>query len=79
MVGLGEVPTKSLTAEPEMTGLSGTLRFGINMGAILLCNGGVPRLRGPFGDRMVRVGLVVKCALGETIANMPPGADCEET
>ena len=79
MVGLGEVPTKSLTAEPEMTGLSGTVCFGTNIGAILCCNGGVPRFRGPLGDRMVRVGLVVMCALGETVAKMPPGADCEET
>ena len=79
MVGLGEVPAKSLTAENKLTGLSGTLRFGTNIGAILLCNGCVPRFRGPLGDRMFRVGFVVMCALGETVAKMPPGADCEET
>ena len=79
MVGLGEVPTKSLTAEPEMTGLSGKLRFGINIGAILLCNGGVPRLWGRSGDRRGRFGLVVFCPLCEVVAKMPPGADCEET
>ena len=78
MVGLGEVPTKSLTAEPEMTGLSGTLRFGTNIGAIWLCDVGVPRLWGRSGDRRVRVGLVVFRPLGKVVAKRPLGADCDE-